>query len=404
MRKYDYKNLSMEIGDPVVVLQGGTWDECGWGPYQFPTLSRTRNGFIRYTCNGPAARDDIDGYEGEALPFGRISEDGGDTWRELTQADEPCGAPLPDGKEYIRPKNKNAFTAPWLEKYTPDAPAEGLTPYGGEMPDMYYADKIPEYPKNPEAYLYDTKTGVTESFPMTIHWPYLSVQAFRRKTGTLVYPMEMLMGMMGHVMADPDGTLFFATYTRGFSGVTGKPAWLYLVDVLRSDDGGRTWDWQSEVLTTPEYDPHLPGFEGFCEPYIERMTDGSVIMLMRTGSGCPSYIVRSTDNCKTWSKPEKFDEIGVLPQLLRLACGVTLSTYGRPGVFLRATDDEKGLLWEEPVSFDVSGNGYDSCCYTSLLALDDTTALAAYSHFRYPDKNGVPVKTLLVRKIRVFPQ
>ena len=115
----------------------------------------------------------------------------------------------------------------------------------------------------------------------------------------------------------------------------------------------------------------------------------------------PSYFARSTDHGKTWSKPAIFDQVGVLPQLLPFRCGVTLASYGRPGVYLRASADETGLCWEDPIDLGVPKISRGSCCYTSMIALDDTGALVAYSHFQYPDSDGIPKKTLLIRKIRV---
>ncbi len=122
-----------------------------------------------------------------------------------------------------------------------------------------------------------------------------------------------------------------------------------------------------------------------------------MLILMRTGSGCQSFYARSTDGGKTWTKPLVFDKVGVLPQLLTLKCGVTLASYGRPGVFLRATDDPSGIEWQTPIDLCVKS----SCCYTSMIALDDRTALLAYSDFDYPDADGVPQKTLMLRRISI---
>lgn len=64
------------------------------------------------------------------------------------------------------------------------------------------------------------------------------------------------------------------------------------------------------------------------------MPDGSMLALLR--SGPPSYITRSMDQGRSWSKPQIFDKLGVLPQRLVLKSGVTLATYGRSWIFLRA--------------------------------------------------------------------
>ena len=399
--EYNYRNFKLTVGEPEVILRGKTYKEVGWGPYQFPALCRTKSGAIRYTCTGPGSRDDVDGYETEFLPFGRVSEDNGMTWREITADDEPLGVPLSNGHYYYPPKAKNAFYADWIHKYTPDVPPPGMR---GLNPSLYDADRIPEYPMHPTAYDYDPETGKTEPFAMDIHWPHLAVTlCYPGTEREMIYPVEMLMGNMGHTMADTDGTLYFCTYQNGFSSETGEPAFYYTVKILKSADNGRTWDYLSEFLSDPAMrtEKTAPGFEGLCEPYMERMPDGSFLILMRTGSCVPSYYARSTDHGKTWTKPEIFDKVGVLPQLLTLGCGVTLASYGRLGVYLRATSDETGLCWEDPIDLDVPMNGQGSCCYTSMIALDDTTALIAYSHFQYPDSDGIPKKTLLLRRISV---
>ena len=401
--EYQYRNFKLTVGEPEVILRGKPYEEVGWGPYQFPSLCRTKSGAIRYTCAGPGSRDDVDGYEKSSIPFGRISEDNGETWREITADDEALGVPLSNGHYYYPPKPKNAFRAEWIRKYTPDIPSSGMAPWG-PYPEYYDADRIPEYPVHPTAYDYDPETKKTEAFAMDIHWQHLAVAVYYPGTEReMIYPIEMLMGSMGHTMADTDGTLYISTYQAGFSSETGKPTPYSAVKILCSADNGRTWNYLSEILTDPALrtEKTAGGFDGFCEPYMERMPDGSFLILIRLGSNVPSYYARSTDHGKTWSKPEIFDKVGVYPQLLTLGCGVTLASYGRFGVYLRATSDETGLCWEDPIDLGVPLHGQGSCCYTSMIALDDTSALVAYSHFQYPDSDGIPKKTLLLRRISV---
>ena len=42
-----------------------------------------------------------------------------------------------------------------------------------------------------------------------------------------------------------------------------------------------------------------------------------------------------------------------------------------------------------------------SCCNTSIIALDENTALLAYSDFYIPDENGVKRKGIKTVKIKV---
>ena len=88
--------------------------------------------------------------------------------------------------------------------------------------------------------------------------------------------------------------------------------------------------------------------------------------------------------------------------MVTLASGISIATYGRPYMRIRATNDPTGKTWQPAQTFDMySGENNSSCYYTDLLALDDTHALWIYSDFKYPNANGVPVKSIVVRVITV---
>ena len=52
---------------------------------------------------------------------------------------------------------------------------------------------------------------------------------------------------------------------------------------------------------------------------------------------------------KSWSRPEKFSDLGTLPRLVNLPCGTTLICYARPGTFVQASLDDGGTAWSEPL-------------------------------------------------------
>ena len=146
----------------------------------------------------------------------------------------------------------------------------------------------------------------------------------------------------------------------------------------------------------------IEGPEGLCEPCLNVMPDGSIMMLMRSGGNAPCYRAFSTDKCQSWSMVKKFDEVGVLPQMVTLDCGVSIATYGRPYMRIRTTSDPSGKTWQPAQTFDLySGEKDTSCYYTNLLAIDDTHALWIYSDFKYPNADGVPVKSIITRVITV---
>jgi hypothetical protein len=147
--------------------------------------------------------------------------------------------------------------------------------------------------------------------------------------------------------------------------------------------------------------------------------DGSLVRVIRSKGvyldfekySAESYIVRSTDGGKTWSEPAVFDDRGVWPVLLTLKCGVTLCGYGRPGFFIRATEDPACLKWEDRIEIvhtDGQPEPYPghianraTCSYCDLVALDDRTAGLVYSDFTIPDETGAPRKCMMFRTVTV---
>jgi hypothetical protein len=145
--------------------------------------------------------------------------------------------------------------------------------------------------------------------------------------------------------------------------------------------------------------------DGFSEPQIALLPDGSILAFLRTtdGNGVgPLYWTRSLDGGDTWMPPAVFDHLGVWPQVQVLKNGVILVAYGRPGLFLRSAIDPAGKRWGMRRAIVEPGElGQDTCSYASLLALPDGGALIAYSDFHVLGPNGQPRKTILVRRIEI---
>ncbi len=62
--------------------------------------------------------------------------------------------------------------------------------------------------------------------------------------------------------------------------------------------------------------------------------------------------------------------------------------------------DELKMI-EVPLSYESKNYMQRSCFYTNMLALDENTAILIYSDFKYPNKDGEPAKTILVRTVTV---
>ena len=61
MNIFKYKDFTLTVEDPVCVHRGHPFSEVGWGPDQFPGLSRTDSGDISLTWATGA--DSIESYE-----------------------------------------------------------------------------------------------------------------------------------------------------------------------------------------------------------------------------------------------------------------------------------------------------------------------------------------------------
>jgi hypothetical protein len=172
-----------------------------------------------------------------------------------------------------------------------------------------------------------------------------------------------------NVVGLPDGTLLVPMYGslyqdivwfdfRMFGGYLKYPqAWprqfKYRSWVMRSDDGGMNWRYQGTIAALPEL-----GDEGFCEPNIAVLQDGSLMAVLRNGGGdyAPLWISRSWDGGKNWSYPAVSNTpTGNAPQIEQLPNGVLACAYGRPGNRVSFDLTGSGLAWSHTV---VAANCY----------------------------------------------
>lgn len=390
------KSFHLEIGDPIVVMQGEVGDNA-WGHYQFPGLAYTLDGNIVATWNYTS--DTIGDYLNTVNQ--KVSTDGGLTW----SADESlCSIPdkfqMSNGKYFTGFRRANAHYATWQNEYTP-----AMTWGTNNGYKLFFAEDLP---KNEDTTVwaseYDATTGETVEFECTINWPHAALTEY---PGGTIYPMTQMFSLSQDSIIIIDGVMYLAMYFYGFNSyaadrevAVNSHSKYYSTYIFSSKDNGRTWDFLSQLTT---FGRNLEFSEGLCEPCLNVMPDGSILILMRSGGNSkPCYWARSTNNCESWSVVKKFDDIGVLPQMVTLSSGVTIATYGRPEMRIRATSDPTGKTWQKAETFDMySGKENSSCYYTDLLALDDTHALWIYSDFQYPNADGVPVKSIIVRVITV---
>lgn len=389
------KSFHLEFGDPVVLAQGAVGDNA-WGHYQFPGLAYTLDGNIVATWNYTS--DTIGDYVNTLRK--KVSADGGLTWSDdASLCTIPDKFQMSNGKYFAGFKRANAHVSTWQNEYTP------ATTWDNDSYKMFFAEDLP---KNEDTtvwgYEYDPQTDTTAEFECTINWPYAPLVEF---PGGKIYPMTQMFSLSQDGIITIDGVMYLPMYFYGFNSYSATREYAlnshnryYSCYIFFSKDNGRTWDFLSQLTT---FGKNLVFSEGLCEPCLNIMPDGSVMILMRSGGdGKPCYWARSTNNCESWSVIKKFDDVGVLPQMVTLDCGVSIATYGRPYMRIRATSDPSGKTWQPAQTFDTySGKNNTSCYYTDRLPLDDTHALWIYSDFEYPNADGVPVKSIITRVITV---
>ena len=378
------------LGDPVVVSRAPV-GLTHWGPWQFPTsIERLADGRLHLEYHA-----ELDAAAAYGLPTSHaLSSDNGETWSLLKVAKYMC--PLANGGNgaLLLPNGDRLRIVVLRSCKLDELPEPFATSerYGR----THFAYRAADLPEELRAgwHFARLKAGGSEwvEESATVRIP----GEIRGATeGLLVFPWVFRWRLA------PDGSIWGLQHgSRIVDGQwPGDKCWIL---VLRSTDDGRTWDLHSEIPYQPDKaaDSKWDQHEGFTEPDVSFMPDGSVLCLIRTGG--PLYWSRSLDDGKTWSTPRVFDDVGVWPQLLTLENGVTLASYGRPGMYVRATADPSGLAWGERVTVVQPGErSKDTCSYSGLLALDDDTALLAYSDFNYPDEQGQKRKTILVRRVTV---
>lgn len=395
--------MRITLSEPKIVAMGPCSETAGWGVYQFPDLWKLPDGRLLYSFHDAA--DSVTAYGSEKRFC--LSCDNGNTWAEVPKGEiaHLMGLQLSNG-DLLRFQELPSIPTESLNLPEPvGTSVKGFTVYKmADLPDGI-CQKSWQFIRITEAH----PDGITES--ATIHWPHMFTAAAK---GVLIQPTPR-----GRLRLAPDGSLWMPHYTAaGIDPESGELVSRQMSNYLfRSTDNGHTWDLMTFLPYHPASDREAH-HEGYNENDIAFAPDGSMIRLIRTQVIYPTrefepmLITRSTDGGHTWTEPEYFDFTGVWPCLLTLGCGVTLATYGRPGLFLRATNDPACLQWEDRMELIHSSGERDTpgsvlnratCSYTDMIPLDDHTAGLAYSDFTIKDENGVPRKTMMFRTITVEP-
>lgn len=179
------------------------------------------------------------------------------------------------------------------------------------------------------------------------------------------------------VLLEPDGSLLATMYGK-FEGDE-----RFRVILVRSVDDGENWDFVSTVAYDPNAGAAWKGIgpQGFCEPVMIRAKDGSLLVMMRTGSYSAMFQTRSIDDGKSWETPVNMGALSVDPDFCLMRNGLLACSFGRPTVQLMFSPDGSGHLWTAPhtiYSGPRLGGFENSSCYTGLRETADGRLLLVY--------------------------
>lgn len=172
----------------------------------------------------------------------------------------------------------------------------------------------------------------------------------------------------GRMLELADGTIIMSIYGELYRGPPVFAGLRHFTGLICSRDKGKTWG--DYTLISYEHN--------HCEPSIVQLKDGRLLCMMRPCM-CQSF---SSDNGKTWSKPEYIGHRGDAPDLLLTSEGVLLCAHRHPKTAVSVSMDN-GKTWGEPQVIDSECIG----AYASMVELDDGRILIVYYEETLPDSD-----------------
>ena len=372
-------------------------------------------------------------------PNGRVSEDGGLTWKKQTVL-FPQGAKYQTGEREITCWFNDAFEIPG-------------------KPGVY---KIPTWRSSDLGQTWTGHTWTTIEYPGTKGIDtYDPPEEYRKKDGNylrgaqLTSPPAYLEPYfrevsrlrpfvhfgLGPQAANAEGTLYSMVYARYLKDTAGIRDWdreywqrlnwyRYAVLMQVSRDNGRTWTFGGVPVDGSDYEPRLgikpdgsqynedsfvvnpdnqigagykgrvdfcPG-DGFSEPSLVIFPDGEMLCALRSGANKPLYCVRSYDRGCTWTRAELLSPryihpiCGKLPKLVLLRNGILALETGSPDCTVHFSKDRGRTWFLSETLFSTPSLGWDgiysgSHGNNSMIAVDDNTLLYVHDALR-PDSTA----------------
>lgn len=404
-RRNGKTELTIELKEPDVIVVADK--PQGWGYYQFPTISRLKDGALH--AEWSMHLDAIQSYGSNAVGSA-ISTDGGKTWQPgVPDSSQITGYTLPNG-DMIKVSDPVPIEVSKL-----DMPAPlGKTDFKYRKTNFTFY-RIHDLPEGRNG-VYIKRLVKGQSRWKLEHASLYDPQGVRHSSKDLV-PVVW----WGDIHTMTDGSLLAGIYPGYYIKDNGELDKQIGVVFYRSTDEGRSWKIQSRIPFTPDtrIDSIAKDRIGFTEPAYEVLSDGSLLCVIRSADGDgvtngvgngPMYASRSMDMGNTWTKPEVIAPAGALPRLLRLENGVTVLSAGRPGIQLRFSKTGLNDSWTDPFemlpydSHSLQEQYLVTCGYTGLLATGPNRFLMIYSDFRYKNATNENRKAIKVREVIVDPR
>jgi len=436
------------IADVRIIPGKSTVVACGppgenrWGFYQFPDMWRAPGREIFLAMN--VGHDCEIGQHEPSWLF--VSRDDGKTWTRIPyeQVDQsPPAVTFSDGSQvafgethYIyHVHSYGPYQQPWQWWRCKEL---GVEPCSGLIWDAYdnYQWLVYRYPDLPE-----------KARQMPMAWRKSKNDPWQKGHCILDAP-EMLLGGLGRpwwwdekgnrmyedipprifrawprdVVVMPDDTLLWV-YCSVHPASLGRKYMYWKVDLFASTDRGRTWKHRGVIAD--DTDLTTDGYSG-SEHSLQVMPNGDLYCVMRTELGdhqdSTQWLAasRSTDGGFTWSKPVEIAPFSVTPIMFTLANGMVALTYGRPGVYVRASGDS-GKTWTDAlpvvgpseaelmkdkwwkVRYDHISTNKISCGNLGAVVTGSDRFLLAYSDFHHRNEKGEDCKAVLVREFAIQP-
>ena len=184
-------------------------------------------------------------------------------------------------------------------------------------------------------------------------------------------PMSKYCGF-GHIICLPDGTALMAVYGPPLDGEAERHRHAH---ILRSRDGGRTWEEPSLIAV------------GYSETALLALPDGTLLAAMRSkhpgmNAQCLD-VCRSDDEGYTWSDPVRVTEASEHPaDLTLLSNGWVLMVFGirhEPRGVQGLISKDEGRTWEAGRLILTDDLEHEDLGYPSTVKLGDRLVTAYYN-------------------------